>query len=481
MTDLTASEIAKRVRARDVSCREVAQAFLDRAAALDPQVGAFLRLDSGKVLAEADAMQLRVDAGEAGPLAGVPVAVKDNLSTEGIETTCASRILAGYVPPYDATVVTNLRAAGGIVFGKTNLDEFAMGTSGENSAFGITKNPWDLARSPGGSSAGSAACVAAGIAPLSLGSDTGGSIRMPAAVCGVVGYKPTYGRASRYGLVAFASSLDQVGPFARTVEDTALLAGAITGHDPRDATSLPSPPIDASAVTSGSLRGKRVAVPAELMGEGIAPGVRARVEEALQLLGDEGASVETISLPSIAHGVSTYYVIAPAEASSNLARFDGVRFGPREAGAGHIGTVAATRGRLFGEEVKLRIMIGTYVLSAGYYDAYYLKALAARDEMKAEFKDALGRFDLIASPASPIPAFRLGELKDDPLALKLLDFCTIPANLGGFPAISIPCGLTEELPVGFQLLGRIGADEDLLASAFAAERALPKIGRPEIG
>ncbi len=480
MVELSAGEIARRVRARELSCREVAQGFLDRAATLDPKVGAFLRLDPETTLAEADRAQARVDAGGGGPLAGVPVATKDNLSTEGIETTCASRILEGYVPPFDATVVTRLREAGAIVFGKTNLDEFAMGTSGENSAYGTTRNPWDLGRSPGGSSAGSAAAVAAGLAPVSLGSDTGGSIRMPAALCGVVGFKPTYGRASRYGLVAFASSLDQVGPFARTVEDAALLAAAITGHDARDATSLPSPPIDASAVASGSLRGRRIGVPAELMGEGIAPGVRARVEEALEAIRGEGATVETISLPSIARGVSTYYVLAPAEASSNLARFDGVRFGPRVDGEGHIGTVARTRGRLFGPEVKLRIMVGTYVLSAGYYDAYYLKALAAREETKREFAQALERFDLVASPAAPTAAFRLGELKDDPLALKLLDFCTIPANLGGFPALSIPCGLTDGLPVGLQLLGRIGGDEALLGAAFAAERALPAIGRPSL-
>lgn len=475
LSHLSAAEIARLVRTRALSCREVAQGFLD-GASLDQKIGAFLRLDPETTLAEADRAQEMVDAGVGGPLAGVPVAVKDNLSTEGIETTCASRILEGYIPPYDATVVTKLREAGAFVFGKTNLDEFAMGTSGENSAYRTTKNPWDLSRTPGGSSAGSAAAVAAGLAPVSLGSDTGGSIRMPAALCGVVGFKPTYGRASRYGLVAFGSSLDQVGPFARSVEDTALLAGAITGHDENDSTSLPSAPITFSA--DGSLRGKRIGVPQELMGEGIDAGVRARVEEALETLRQEGATVETISLPSIALGVSTYYILAPAEASSNLARFDGVRYGPRIEGEGHIGTVARTRGRLFGSEVKLRIMVGTYVLSAGYYDAYYTKALAVRERMKEEFLAALDSYDFIASPASPLPAFPLGSLSNDPLALKLLDFCTIPANLGGFPAISIPCGFTEGLPVGLQLLAAPGEDEALLSSAHAAERALPPIGRP---
>ena len=475
LVHLSAAEIARLVRTRALSCREVASAFLEGATA-DVEIQAFLRLDPETTLAEADRAQELVDAGVGGPLAGVPVAVKDNLSTEGIETTCASKILQGYVPPYDATVVMKLRDAGAIVFGKTNLDEFAMGTSGENSAYQVTKNPWALDRAPGGSSSGSAAAVAAGLAPLSLGSDTGGSIRMPAALCGVVGFKPTYGRASRYGLVAFASSLDQVGPFGRNVEDAALLAAAITGHDPNDSTSLPTTPITFSK--DGSLRGKRVAVPQELMGEGIDAGVRARVEEALDAMRREGAVVETISLPSIALGVSTYYILAPAEASSNLARFDGVRYGPRLEGDGHVGMVARTRGRLFGSEVKLRIMVGTYVLSAGYYDAYYTKALAVRERMKAEFEAALGSYDLIASPASPIPAFALGSLADDPLALKLLDFCTIPANLGGFPAISIPCGLTEGLPVGLQLLASPGEDEALLNAAHAAERALPSIGRP---
>ena len=472
LTHLGAAEIARLVRTKAISCREVAQGFLE----LEDHVGAFLRRDPEITLKEADEAQMLVESGSGGPLAGVPVAVKDNLSTEGIETTCASRILEGYVPPYDATVVTKLREAGAMVFGKTNLDEFAMGTSGENSAFQVTRNPWGENRAPGGSSSGSAASVAAGLVPLSLGSDTGGSIRMPAALCGVVGFKPTYGRASRYGLVAFASSLDQVGPFARSVEDAALLAGAITGHDPYDSTSLPTAPIAFSS--DGSLKGKRVAVPRELMGEGIEPGVRARVEEALDALRREGATVETISLPSIALGVSTYYILAPAEASSNLARFDGVRYGPRVEGPGHIGTIARTRGRLFGDEVKLRIMVGTYVLSAGYYDAYYTKALAVREWMKTEFVAALQNFDLIASPASPVTAFPLGSLGEDPLALKLLDFCTIPANLGGFPALSLPCGLADGLPVGLQLLAAPGEDEALLSTAHAAERALPRIGAP---
>ena len=477
LTRLTASELSAKLHAREVSAREVASAFLDRILLHDAAFGCFLTVNPERTLAEADAAQVLLDSGQAGPLTGVPVALKDNLSTEGIETTCASKILKGYVPPFDATVVRKLKAAGAPVLGKTNLDEFAMGTSTENSAFQLTRNPWDTDRSPGGSSGGSAAAVAAELAPLALGSDTGGSIRQPAALCGVVGFKPTYGRCSRYGLVAFGSSLDQVGPFSHSVEDAAMLAEAITGHDPLDSTSFQEAAIRAPDFAKSSLKGVRLAVPKEMFGEGVAEGVVAETNAAIARLREEGATVEEVSIPTIALGVTTYYIIAPAEASSNLARFDGVRYGPRAEGAGHINTIERTRAAGFGHEVKARIMIGTYALSAGYYDAFYVKAQTVRAMMTREFEDTFARFDYVVSPTSPVVAFKLGELTGDPLALKMLDLCTIPANMGGMPAISLNCGFSNGLPVGFQLMGPAMSDERLLSTAYAVERALPEARR----
>ncbi|MGV3614449.1 MAG: Asp-tRNA(Asn)/Glu-tRNA(Gln) amidotransferase subunit GatA [Fimbriimonas sp.] len=476
-TELTAAELARKLAARELSAVEVAEAHLARIEAHDPRYGAFLRVDREGALAAARVAQEKLDRGEAGPLTGVPIALKDNLSTDGVETTCASKILRGYIPPFDATVVAKVKAEGMVPLGKTNMDEFAMGTSTETSAYQLTRNPWDAERSPGGSSGGSAAAVAAEFAPLSLGSDTGGSIRQPAALCGIVGFKPTYGRCSRYGLVAFGSSLDQIGPFGRNVEDTALLASAITGHDPMDSTSLPNPPISLEGLKSGSLKGLRVAVPKETFGEATAPGVRAAIEASLDVLRSEGAIVTEVSIPSIALGVTTYYIIAPAEASSNLARFDGIRFGPRAEGKGHVGMVERTRAEGFGHEVKARIMIGTYALSAGYYDAYYLRAQQVRALMQQEFDGVYREHDVILSPTSPITAFKLGELTDDPLALKLLDFCTIPANLGGMPGISLNCGFSDGLPVGLQLLAPALEDERLFQTAYAVERALPDATR----
>ncbi|MCX7801103.1 MAG: Asp-tRNA(Asn)/Glu-tRNA(Gln) amidotransferase subunit GatA [Fimbriimonadales bacterium] len=475
----SASELAGDVRSGLISPTEVASAYIERVERFNGLLGAFLWFDPDAALAEARQVESRLARGEDLPLAGVPIAVKDNISTRGIPTTCASRILEGYVPPYDATVVERLRLAGAIVFGKTNLDEFAMGGSTETSAFGPSRNPWDLERSPGGSSGGSAAAVAGLLSPAALGSDTGGSIRMPAALCGIVGFKPTYGRCSRYGLVAFGSSLDQIGPMALTVEDAGRIAAAITGHDPRDGTSLDAPPIQ-PAFERASLRGKRLALPRELSGEALHPAVRSAFLQALDTLRAEGAEVEEVSLPSVRLAVSMYYILAPAEASSNLARFDGIRFGPREGGAGHVEAVERTRGRLFGHEVKTRIMIGTYVLSAGYYEAYYTKAQQARAILREEFRRVLQRCDAVVSPSVPVPAFRIGELSGDPVALKMLDLCTIPANMGGFCAISIPCGLAEGLPVGLQLLGPPMGDEALLETAHAAERALPPIGLPPL-
>jgi len=473
LTQLSASELAVKLRARECSVKEIVEAHLDRISIHDLTHGAFLSVCAKQALEMADSSQARIDSGETSPLTGIPVALKDNISTEGIPTTCASRILEGYVPQFDATVVSKLKEHGAIVLGKTNLDEFAMGSSCENSAFFPTRNPWDPDRAAGGSSGGSAVAVAAELAPLSLGSDTGGSVRMPAALCGVVGFKPTYGRISRYGLVAFASSLDQIGPFGRNVDDAALLASAVSGHDPLDCTSLPDSRIDVSDLKSLSLRGLKIGLPKELFGPEIQPGVRDTIEMAIEELTKEGVDFSEVDLPSINFGVTTYYIIAPAEASSNLARFDGIRFGPHVSGQGHVENVAATRGKLFGHEVKLRIMVGTYALSSGYYDAYYLRAQHIRGMMCEEFNRAFQEIDCIMSPTSPVVAFRLGELNDDPLALKLLDLCTIPANLGGFPSLSLPCGFSEDLPVGMCLTGPAHGDERLLQIAFAIEQALP--------
>ena len=473
LTDLTAAELARRISDREVGCVEVAEAFLNRIEAFDDKLGCFLTVSGDRAIDGAKAAQELIDRGEGGPLTGVPIALKDNLSTEGVETTCASKILKGYIPPYDATVVTKIKQAGLTVLGKSNLDEFAMGTSTENSAYQLTRNPWDLERSPGGSSGGSAAAVAADLAPLALGSDTGGSVRQPAALCGVVGFKPTYGRCSRYGLIAFGSSLDQIGPLGKTVEDVALISEVITGHDPMDSTSLPVGPILTCDLKSGSLKGLKVALPKELFGKGIHAGVAEEIQNSIDLLAREGVKFTEVSLPSLGFGVTTYYIIAPAEASSNLARFDGVRFGPRSEGKGHIGVVERTRSEGFGHEVKTRIMIGTYALSAGYYDAYYVRAQQVRAMMQHEFHRTFQEYDVVLSPTSPVPAFKLGELHDDPMALKLLDYCTIPANMGGMPGISLNCGFTEGLPVGLQLLNAPLEDEKLLQIAFCVEQALP--------
>lgn len=472
----TAAETAAKLQSREVSAKEVAEAALERIKTTDPKLGSFLALDEAWTLAQAEKAQELIDSGNASPLTGVPVAVKDNICTKGVTTTCASRILEDFVPPYSATVVEKMAAQGIVMAGKTNLDEFAMGTSCENSAYQLSRNPWDLDRSPGGSSGGSAAAVGGCQTPLSLGSDTGGSIRMPASLCGIVGFKPTYGRVSRWGLVAFGSSLDQIGPFARTVEDTALLASAISGHDSFDSTSLPHAPISTQKLKNGSLKGLKLGVPKELFGPEIQPGVLEALNQAMELLTKEGVEFKEISLPSLKLGVTTYYIIAPSEASSNLARFDGIRYGKRVEEGGHNDATAATRGRLFGHEVKLRIMVGTYALSAGYYDAYYHKAQQVRGLMADEIDSALKEVDFLFSPTSPVAAFKLGELKDDQMALKLLDLCTIPANMGGLPAISIPCGMSEGLPVGLQLMGRVLGDEDLLQAAYSCEQALPSAG-----
>lgn len=473
ITRLTVAELGRQIARKELSCAEVVNAYFDRIQALDERYGCFLATDRDRAHRQAEEAQAKVDSGNAGPLTGVPIAYKDNISTEGIETTCASKILEGYVPPFDATVVSRLAGAGMITLGKTNLDEFAMGTSTENSAFKKSRNPWDPDRSPGGSSGGSAAAVTAEMAPVALGSDTGGSIRQPASLCGIVGYKPTYGRCSRYGLVAFGSSLDQIGPLARTVEDAALIAQAMTGHDPMDSTSLPMPPVDAANLKSGSLKGLKAAFPKEMFGGGADPGVKVQTQNAIEALRKEGVEVDEVSIPSVAYGVTTYYIIAPAEASSNLARFDGIRYGPRSEGKGHIQVVERSRAEGFGHEVKARIMIGTYALSAGYYDAFYLRAQQVRALMTQEFNRVFQDYDFIVSPTSPVTAFKIGELTDDPLALKMLDYCTIPANMNGMPGISINCGFSNGLPVGLQLMAAPLEDEKLFQIAYCVEQALP--------
>lgn len=472
LTQLSASELADGLRKKQFTATDVTQAHLDRIRAEDQHYGAYITVDEEGALAQAQIAQQKLDADTASPLTGIPVGVKDNISTKGVQTTCASKILAGYIPPYDAGVIDQLKEAGAILLGKTNMDEFAMGTSTETSAIQLTRNPWDTELSPGGSSGGSAAAVAAELACVGLGSDTGGSIRQPAALCGIVGFKPTYGRVSRYGLIAFGSSLDQIGTFSRNVEDTAWLASAISGHDHRDSTSLKDSKIRPDEIKSGSAKGLKIGLPKELFGEAIEPSVRETIQIVIEQLGREGVEFKEISLPSIEYGVTTYYIIAPAEASSNLGRFDGVRFGPRVEGDGHIGDISATRGQLFGHEVKLRIMIGTYALSAGYYDAYYHRAQQVRGLMSDEFVTAFGEFDAIMSPTSPCVAFPLGGFGEDSMALKLMDLCTIPANMGGFPSISIPCGTADDLPVGLCLNGPINGDEKLLQIAYTLDRAI---------
>ena len=471
---MSAVEIAAAVRSGDRRAREVVEEHLAAVAAGEPDVHAFNHVMVDEALAAADAVDARVAAGDdPGPLAGVPIALKDNHCTRGIPTTCSSKILEGWRPPYNATVVDRLAEAGGIVIGKTNLDEFAMGSSTENSAFGPTRNPRDLTRVPGGSSGGSAAAVAAGFAPLSLGSDTGGSIRQPAALCGVVGVKPTYGRVSRYGLIAFASSLDQIGPFAGSVDDAALLLEAIWGHDPLDSTSIPSVP--EALATGADVSGLRVGIVSELTDvEGVQPEVKDAVERAARGLEGAGASVERVSVPSCVYGLSAYYLIAPAEASSNLARYDGVRYGLRVDAPDVADMNAQTRAAGFGAEVKRRIMLGTYALSAGYYDAYYGKAQKVRSLIIRDFATVYERFDVLLSPTSPTVAFELGAKTADPLSMYLSDVCTIPSNLAGHASMTVPFGTgADELPVGVQVLAPALGEATMFRVARAIEGLAP--------
>jgi aspartyl-tRNA(Asn)/glutamyl-tRNA(Gln) amidotransferase subunit A len=468
----SARAIATAVRSAQRSAREVTEEALGAIAARDGDVHAFLTVLADEALERADALDAAVAAGQdPGPLAGVPIALKDNLCTRGVATTCGSRILEGWRPPYDATVVARLRETGAVVLGKTNMDEFAMGSSTENSAFGPTRNPRDLTKVPGGSSGGSAASVAAGFTALGLGSDTGGSIRQPAALCGVVGMKPTYGRISRYGLVAFASSLDQIGPFATSVEDAALLYDVLAGHDPADSTSLPMASPPALDTLGDGASGIRVGVCTDLI-DGCAPDVQARVREAAEALAAAGAKVDEVRVPEFAYGLSAYYLIAPAEASSNLARYDGVRYGLRVDADDAAAMNTATRTAGFGAEVKRRIMLGTYALSAGYYDAYYAQAQRVRTMVMQAFDRAYASFDVLLGATAPTTAFALGDKIDDPMAMYMNDVCTIPSNLAGHPAVSVPFGLGDDgLPVGVQVLAPALAEPLLFQVARVVEAA----------
>jgi aspartyl-tRNA(Asn)/glutamyl-tRNA(Gln) amidotransferase subunit A len=475
LNQLTISELTTKLASREISAREATQACLDQITRVDGQIHAFISHNPANALAQADAADTLISNGIRKPLLGVPIAVKDVLAVKNQPLNCASKILGNFISPYDATVIENLKAAGAIVFGRLNMDEFAMGSSTENSAFGLTRNPWDTTRIPGGSSGGSAAAVAAHECFASLGSDTGGSIRQPAAFCGCVGLKPTYGRVSRYGLVAFASSLDQIGPFTKDVRDSATMLGILSGVDPRDSTSVPQPVPDYTRALTGNVRGLKIGLPKEYMIGGLAPEVKGAVDAAVKKFTELGAEVVEISLPHTDYAVATYYIIATAEASANLARFDGIRYGARVDGSDPIELYARTRGAGFGPEVKRRIILGTYVLSSGYHDAYYLQAQKVRTLIRNDFLKAFETVDVIATPTTPTAAFKAGEKSGDPLQMYLSDIFTISCNLAGISGISLPCGFTKNprLPIGLQLLGQPFGEETLLRAAHAYEQATP--------
>ncbi|EON74407.1 MULTISPECIES: Asp-tRNA(Asn)/Glu-tRNA(Gln) amidotransferase subunit GatA [Lysinibacillus] len=467
----SAKELQADIKAGNLTIADLTKEAYERVAKLDGDVQAFLASNEEKATAQAAEMD-KVPFEERGPLFGLPIGVKDNIVTEGLETTCASKILEGFMPIYDATVVKKLREAGMITIGKLNMDEFAMGSSNENSAYKTTKNPWNLNHVPGGSSGASAAAVAAGEVPFSLGSDTGGSIRQPAAYCGVVGMKPTYGRVSRFGLVAFASSLDQIGPITRNVEDNALLLEAISGLDANDSTSANVEVPNFAAALTGDVKGLRIAVPKEFLGEGVGEAARQSVLDALEVLKGLGATVEEVSLPHSKYALAAYYILSSSEASSNLSRFDGIRYGFRAENVENLMDLyKETRAQGFGDEVKRRIMLGTYSLSAGTYDAYYKKAQQARTLIKADYDKVFEDFDVIIGPTSPTPAFKIGENVDDPMTMYANDILTIPINLAGVPAISIPCGSENGLPLGLQIIGKHFDEATIYRTAHAFEQA----------
>ncbi|HIN34294.1 MAG TPA: Asp-tRNA(Asn)/Glu-tRNA(Gln) amidotransferase subunit GatA [Dehalococcoidia bacterium] len=469
---LSIQEAHSQLTSRQISSVELTQACLDRIEAVEDRVQSFLTLTPETALAQAEAADRMLAAGEGGPLTGVPVQIKDVMCTEGVPTTCASRMLENFVPVYNATAVERLLGQGAVMLGKGNMDEFAMGSSCENSAFHPTMNPWDLERVPGGSSGGAAASVASGEAIYALGSDTGGSVRQPAALCGVVGLKPTYGLVSRYGLIAFASSLDQIGPVGRTVMDCALALNAIAGHDPRDATSVHQEPKDYAASLGQDIKGLRLGVPEEYFVDGMEPGSRKAVDEAILALEGLGASVRPVSLPTTRYALACYYIIAPSECSANLARYDGVKYGYSYQDTNDMWeALEKTREYGFGPEVTRRVMLGTYALSSGYYDAYYLKAQQARTLIRQDFDRVFQDVDALVTPTSPVTAFKIGEKSGDPVQMYLIDVCTLPVNISGLPGLSVPCGFSDGLPVGLQLIGPQFSEETLLRTAHAYESA----------
>lgn len=467
---LTIAQARDALASGDISAADLTEALLRRITAVEPRVQAFLTVDADGAMAQARAADAARAAGATSALLGIPLGIKDVISTQGVRTTCGSKMLESYVPVYDATAVARLKNAGAVLLGKLNCDEFAMGSSTENSAYAQTRNPWNLERVPGGSSGGSAAAVAAGETPGTLGTDTGGSIRQPAALCGITGLKPTYGRVSRYGLVAFASSLDQIGPMARTARDCAILLQTLAGADPLDATCTGHLVPEYEAALTGDIRGLRIGVPREFFVAGMQPEVEAAVRAAIDTLRDQGASVQEISLPHTQYALPVYYLIAPAEASANLARYDGVRYGLREAGESYFDELERTRGAGFGGEVRRRIMLGTYALSAGYYDAYYKRAQQVRTLIRRDYQQAFEHVDIIAAPTTPTVAFKIGAHTDDPLAMYLEDVCTLPLNLAGLPGLVAPCGFAENLPIGLQLIGKAFDEATLLRAADAYQR-----------
>ncbi|MCD4670521.1 MAG: Asp-tRNA(Asn)/Glu-tRNA(Gln) amidotransferase subunit GatA [Actinomycetia bacterium] len=480
---LTAHELKDKLELKEISCRDIAESVFSRIEDIDRDINAYIRIEKENALKAADKIDRKISAGDKiGDFTGIPVGIKDNICTKDIMTTCGSKILENYVPVYDAGVIEKLKRQDYILTGKLNMDEFAMGSSNENSFFGPVSNPWNTDRVPGGSSGGPAASVAAGEAICSLGSDTGGSIRQPASLCGVVGFKPTYGMVSRYGLIAFASSLDQIGPFSRDMEDCAALLNIICGHDRHDSTSIKADVPDYKSFLKDDIKGMKIGVPAELMVKGMDPEVKSSVDFALRMAEGMGAEVEEISIPNLEYALNVYYIIAPSEASSNLSRFDGVRYGFRDRTAGALRNMyRKTRAQGFGDEVKRRIMIGTYCLSAGYYDAYYEKALKVRTLIINDFSKAFSKYDVLIAPTSPTTAFKIGERTDDPLTMYLSDICTIPANLAGLPAVSIPAGLSKDnLPIGLQIMGNILREDNVIRAAYSLEKAIGFKGVPNI-
>lgn len=472
LTDLSLVEARDALRNGDFSAVELTQSYLDRIRVLNDTIKAFLTITEEQALEAAQVADQRLQQGETAPLLGVPLAVKDVLCTAGVQTTCGSRILEGYIPPFNATAVQRLFDAGAVLLGKTNTDEFAMGSSTENSGYFTTRNPWNTEHVPGGSSGGSAAAVAAHLAPAALGTDTGGSVRQPGSYCGVVAIKPSYGRVSRYGLIAFASSLDSIGAFGRRVEDAALLLNTMAGHDPHDSTSMNQPVPDYSAYLGKDIAGMRIGVPKEYFIEGMQPDTEHAVRAAIEKLAQLGADIREISLPYTRYALSVYYLIAPAEASANLARFDGVRYGVRQTAPNLWDTYRQTRGQGFGAEVKRRVMLGTYALSAGYYDAYYLRAQKVRTLIKTDFESAFADVDVIVSPTAPTTAFKIGEKSDDPLQMYLSDVFTLPASLAGICGIAVPCGFDHQgLPIGLQMMGPFMQEQVILQAAYAYQQA----------